>query len=117
MAILNLPRLRILWTALQIAIWIAFTPPDYNKNKIAKWYGYIQKGLRETLESEKMVKAVMVYIKVVLKPPSASHKLSKLSRKPKKRKYVYREKQKGIKHIQSEASNKRHRSGKSPKPS
>lgn len=33
---------------------------------LSKGYGY-------SLESGEMVKAVMVYIKVVLKPPSASH--------------------------------------------
>lgn len=31
------------------------------------------KGYGYSLESREMVKAVMVYIKVVLKPPSASH--------------------------------------------
>jgi hypothetical protein len=55
-----------------------------------------------------MVKAVMVYIKVVLKPPSASTQLRSYPGKPKK-KYVYQEEQernkKRDKNIQSEASN------------
>jgi hypothetical protein len=75
----------------------------------------------KSLESKERVKAVMVYIKIVLKPPRALHTTPKLSRKPKNRKnkYVYQKiRKKRIKHIQSEASNK-YRSGRqgiSPEP-
>jgi hypothetical protein len=59
--------------------------------------GYIPKKLR-ALERWKRCKAVMVYIKVVLKPPSELHTTPKLSRKPKKSKKrnMYIKKQKRI---------------------
>jgi hypothetical protein len=52
-----------------------------------------KKGGLRVLESKGiMVKAVMVYIKVVLKPPSASTQLRSYPGKPKK-KYVYQKEQ------------------------
>jgi hypothetical protein len=50
----------------------------------------------KSLESKERVKAVMVYIKIVLKPPNALHTTPKLSRKPKNRKnkYVYQKSEK-----------------------
>ena len=45
------------------------------KGKYVAKYGYIhtKRGLRDRWKRGRDVKAVMVYIKVVLKPPSASH--------------------------------------------
>jgi len=48
-----------------------------------------------------MVKAVMVYIKVVLKPPSASHNSEAIQEAQEERKYVYQEAEKS----EREASN------------
>lgn len=55
-----------------------------------------------------MVKAVMVYIKVVLKPPSASHNseaIQEAQKIEKKRICIAEKIRKGIKRIRSEASN------------
>jgi hypothetical protein len=66
-----------------------------------------------------MVKAVMVYIKVVFKPSSASHTTPKLSREAKEENMYIKKSKKGIKtrdkHIQSEASNNIESGIKSPK--
>lgn len=53
-----------------------------------------KKGLRE-LESKERAKAVMVYIKVVLKPPSASHNSEAIQEAQEGNMYIRKKAKKG----------------------
>jgi hypothetical protein len=55
-----------------------------------------RRGLRVLEAKGIMVKAVMVYIKVVLKPPSASHNSEAIQGSPRRNMYIKKSK-KGIK--------------------